>query len=77
MQRASPPVNEVNMPILRSEKFDGMKFMQDGKEYGTKEEAEKVMDAYKGSGFEARIFEENGKFLVFSRRVVKEVITDA
>lgn len=51
--------------------------MQDGRVYETREEAEKVMDAYKSDGFDARILEENGKFLVFSRRVVKEVKTDA
>lgn len=61
------------MPILRSEKFDGMKFMQDGRFYDTREEAERLMEEYKTNGFDVRLLEENGKFLIFSRRVVKEV----
>ncbi len=64
------------MPILRSEKFDGMKFMQDGKVYDSKAEAEKVMEDYRKDNFDVRLLEENGKFLVFSRRIVKEVKTD-
>lgn len=60
------------MTILRSEKFDGKKFMCDGKEYESKEEAEKKMQEYAKDGFEVSILEENGKFLVFSRRVVSE-----
>ena len=64
------------MPILRAEKFEGMKFMQDGKVYDSKAEAEKAMEGYRNDNFDVRLFEENGKFLVFSRRIVKEVKTD-
>lgn len=60
------------MPILRSEKFDDMKFMQDGRVYDSKEDAERVMESYRNDGFDVRLLEEGGKFLVFSRRVVKE-----
>jgi len=63
----------LSMSIIRSEKFDGMKFMQDGKAYPSKEDAEKAMESYRNSGFEVRLKEEGGGFLVFSRRVVKEV----
>ena len=61
------------MPGIRSEKFDGRKFMQDGKVYASREEAEKAMESYRSNGFEVRLLEEGGNFLVFSRRVVKEV----
>jgi len=64
------------MPILRSEKFEGMKFMQDGKVYDSKAEAEKAMEDYRNGNFDVRLLEEAGKFLVFSRRIVKEVKTD-
>jgi hypothetical protein len=50
-----------------------MKFMQDGKVYSSKEDAEKAMESYRNAGFEVRLLEEGGGFLVFSRRVVKEV----
>ncbi len=61
------------MAILRSEKFDGMKFMMDGQAYNSKADAEKTMESYAGAGFDVRLLEEDGRFLVFSRRVVKEV----
>ena len=61
------------MSVLRSEKFEGMKFMLDGQAYDSQADAEKVMEDYRNAGFDVRILEENGKFLVFSRRVVKEV----
>jgi hypothetical protein len=50
-----------------------MKFMQDGKVYSSKADAEKAMESYRNDGFDVRLLEEGGKFLVFSRRVVKEV----
>ncbi len=64
------------MPILRSEKFEGMKYMQDGKVYDSKAEAEKAMESYRNDSFDVRLLEEDGKFLVFSRRIVKETKTD-
>jgi len=59
------------VPILRSETFDGMKYMQDGRVYGSREDAEKAMESYKSEGFDVRLLEEGGAFLVFSRRVVQ------
>ena len=64
------------MPILRSEKFEGMKFMQDGRVYDSKAAAEKSMEGYRNDNFDVRLLEEGGKFLVFSRRIVKEVKTE-
>ena len=61
------------MSVLRSEKFEGMKFMLDGQAYDSQADAEKVMEDYRNAGFDVRILEEDGKFLVFSRRIVKEV----
>ena len=61
------------MPILRAEQFEGMKFMQDGLAYETKVDAEKAMESYANAGFDVRLLVENGKFLVFSRRIVKEI----
>ena len=65
------------MSVLRSEKFEGMKFMLDGQAYDSQADAEKVMEDYRIAGFDVRILEEDGKFLVFSRRVVKEVKVEA
>jgi len=52
--------------------FDGKKFMWDGREY-VKENAEKMAEKYRGDGFEVKIIDEDNKYLLFTRRVVKEV----
>ena len=53
--------------------IDGLKFMWDGKAYGSKTEAESVESGYKKDGFETKLFAEGPQFLVYTRRVVKEV----
>ncbi len=53
---------------------DGKKFMWDGRPYGTREEASRAKEAYQNDNFEVRIVEEEEKFLVYTRRVVKEVV---
>jgi len=59
-----------NLALLR----DGKKFMWDGRTVETKEEASRVAESYRNDNFEVQIVEEGGKFLVYSRRVVKEVV---
>ena len=53
---------------------DGKKFMWDGRPYATIEEASVVQEVCQNEGFEVRVVEEGGKFLVYTRRVVKEVV---
>ena len=53
---------------------DGKKFMWDGRLYDTREEAGHAREAYQNDNFEVRMVEEGGKFLVYTRRVVKEVV---
>lgn len=57
-------------------KFDDKKFMWDGKIYETEEEAKDVMEKYKENNFETRMIEEEGKYLVYTRRVVKEIVVE-
>lgn len=52
---------------------DGKKFMWDGCSYATREEATRAAETYQADNFETQLAEEEGKFLVYSRRVVKEV----
>ncbi len=60
-----------------AELFDGKKFMWDGKIYETREDAAKVSEEYKKNNFEVEIIKnEEEKYLVYSRRVVKEIIID-
>jgi hypothetical protein len=56
---------------------DGKKFMWDGRLYTTKEEASGLEQSYRNDNFEVRMVEQEGKFLVYTRRVVKEVVVAA
>ncbi len=52
------------------------KYMWDGKEYPDEKSAKDVAQGYKKDGFETEVLEEDKKYYVFSRRVVKEVIVE-
>jgi len=56
---------------------DGKKFMWDGSVYATREEASPVEAAYQKDNFEVHVTEEEGKFLIYTRRLVKEVVVAA
>jgi hypothetical protein len=56
--------------------IDGKKFMWDGVVYPTQEEAQGVVEKYKKDNFEVEFVEEGGQFLVYTRRVVKEIALD-
>lgn len=56
--------------------FDGHKFMWDGKEYESEDEAKKVQEEYIKNNFETRLIQEGNKFLVYTRRVVKEIVLE-
>jgi hypothetical protein len=53
--------------------FEGMKFMWDGRDYESGAAAEEVKQEYEKDNFETRIVEEDGKFHVYTRRVVTNV----
>ena len=56
---------------------DGKKFMWDGRPYATSKEASTVREACRRDGFEVRVVEEGGKFLIYTRRTVKGVAATA
>ena len=60
----------------RARFFDGRKFMWDGVEYDDDKKAAEVEKEYKEKGFEVQSCTENGKLLLYSRRVVTEVVVD-
>ena len=51
---------------------DGKKFMWDGQLYDNREEAARAAESYQNENFEIQMVEEDGKFLVYTRRAVKE-----
>ncbi len=56
--------------------FEGKKFMWDGQEYGDEKKAGSVEKEYAEKGFEVRSCRENGKVLLYTRRVVTEVVVE-
>jgi hypothetical protein len=53
------------------------KFMWDGVDFTSKEAVLDAMQTYKKSGFEVELLEEGDKFLLYTRRVVKEVVVQS
>jgi len=53
---------------------DGKKYMWDGSLYSTREEVSAVEGAYQKNNFEVCVKEEDGKFLVYTRKVIKEIV---
>lgn len=66
------PPAVIGMPA-NSRLFDGRKYMWDGKTYSSEGEAKSSEEAYKKDGFETRIAQDEGAYMVYTRRVVKEV----
>lgn len=56
--------------------FDGKKFMWDSEEYADKKKAQEVQKKYSGDGFEVQSCNENGKVLLYTRRIVTEVVAE-
>ncbi len=52
-----------------AQKFDGKKFLWDGVNYESRDEAQKALEAYKEKGFDVELVEADGHFLVYSRRL--------
>ncbi len=59
-----------------SMKVKGKKFMWDGLVYESKKEAEDKMQKYKDDNFEVELREEEGKHLLYTRRVVAEIVVE-
>lgn len=60
--------------IARS--FDDKKYMWDGGVYDTRDAAEEKQQDYESQGFETQLVEEEDKYLVYNRRVAKEVVVE-
>ncbi len=63
------------MPDI-SKTINGKKFMWDGVVYESKKEAEDTMRKYKDDNFEVELIEEEKKHLLYTRRVVKEIVVE-
>jgi len=56
--------------------IDGKKFMWDGEDYESKTAAQENASKYSKDGFETKLIDEGGKFFVYTRRVVTEVVVE-
>jgi len=54
--------------------IDGKKFLWDGQTFATHEEASRQAEAYRNDNFEVSLVEQEGEHLVYTRRIVKEVV---
>jgi hypothetical protein len=55
---------------------EGEKFMWDGELYEGREAAEEKQQEYEANDFETQLVASEGKFLVYSRRVVTEIVLE-
>ncbi len=56
--------------------INGKKFMWDGVIYESKKEAEDTMRKYKDDNFEVELLEEEKKHLLYTRRVVTDIVVE-
>lgn len=57
-------------------RVEGKKFMWDGVVYESKKEAQDMMQKYKKDGFEVELIEEEKQNLLYTRRVVTEIVVE-
>ena len=57
--------------------IDGKKFLWDGHIFQAQDEASRSAEAYKKDSFEVQMVEVSGSYLVYTRRLVKEVVVTA
>jgi hypothetical protein len=56
--------------------YDGKKFMWDGEEYDDIKKADAAEKEYTEKGFEVKSCKEEGKVLLYTRRVVTEIVLE-
>ncbi len=56
--------------------IDGKKYMWDGEDYESEPAAQENISKYTDDDFETKLIEEEGKYLVYTRRVVTEIVVE-
>jgi len=56
--------------------INGKKFMWDNVVYESKKEAQDLMEKFKKDNFEVELIEEDKQFLLYTRRVVTEIVLE-
>ena len=63
------------MPDI-SKIINGKKFMWDNVVYESKKEAQDLMEKFKKDNFEVELIEEDKQFLLYTRRVVTDIVVE-
>jgi hypothetical protein len=71
-----PAQGEKGMTPQNMRFFDRRKFMWDGEAYGLRADAEGKKGEYETQGFETQMVEEEGTHLLYTRRVVKDIVVE-
>jgi len=56
--------------------INGKKYMWDNVVYESKKEAQDLMEKYRKDDFEVELIEEDKQFLLYTRRVVTEIVVE-
>jgi hypothetical protein len=56
--------------------IDDKKYMWDGVEYESEEKAKEAEKQYLADNFEVQVLREDGKIMLFTRRVVTEIVIE-
>ncbi len=56
--------------------IEDKKYMWDSKTYDDEAQAKEAQSGYKGANFETEIVREGGKFYVYTRRLVTDVVVE-
>jgi len=59
-----------------SKKINGKKFMWDGKVHESEKEAQEIKQKYKDDKFEVELVKEEQEYLLYTRRVVTEIVLE-
>ena len=63
------------MPDI-SKLVDGKKYVWDGEVYESEAQAQEVKKKYEDDEFEVQLIQDEGTYLVYSRRVVTEIVLE-
>ena len=64
------------MAVDEAHWVDGDKYMWDGATYAAREEADARASTYAADGFETQVVESGSSFLIYTRRVVTEIVVE-
>lgn len=56
--------------------IEGKKYMWDGKTYENDKQAKEIKEKYEKDGFEVELLKDKNQYVIYTRRVVKDVVVE-